>query len=60
MGRTDARGYGEVERLGRIGRVGKELREVGEDGEAGAVRRVEWSRSPERSGKMERWERLGG
>ena len=34
MGRTDARGYREVERLGRIGRVVKELDGVGEDGEA--------------------------
>ena len=57
MGRTDARGYREVERLGRIGRVVKELDGVGEDGEAGAVRRVGWSRSSERSGKMERREK---
>ena len=44
MGRTDARGYREVKRLGRIGRVVKEF-----DG-VGVVRRVGWSRSPERAG----------
>lgn len=46
MGRSDARGYREVKRLGRIGRVVKEF-----DG-VGVVRRVGWLRSSEGGGEV--------